>query len=65
MEAIGWASLFYIPGSCMALWCIFWAYCVYDTPHAHPRIKERIFMTHRYFSPLQRWRVVSEKSIGQ
>lgn len=37
----GWPSMFYIGGGVCLLFCLVWAYTVYDSPAEHPRISDR------------------------
>ena len=37
-SSLGWQSIFYFTGGSGILWCICWAFLVYDSPSQHPRI---------------------------
>ncbi|XP_076056045.1 sialin-like isoform X1 [Oratosquilla oratoria] len=40
IEAYGWESAFYLTGILSLIWCLFWAFLVYDSPTQHPRISK-------------------------
>jgi len=37
----GWPSMFYIGGGLCLLFCLVWAFTIYDSPADHPRISRR------------------------
>ena len=37
----GWPSIFYIGGGIGLIFCLIWAFMVYDSPAEHPRISQR------------------------
>ena len=39
-SSLGWQSIFYFTGGSGILWCICWAFLVYDSPSQHPRISQ-------------------------
>ena len=39
-SALGWPSIFYFTGGSGIVWCILWAFLVYDSPSQHPRISK-------------------------
>ena len=42
----GWPSIFYVGGGIGLIFCLIWAFMVYDSPAEHPRIspRERLYI---------------------
>lgn len=40
VEVLGWVYMFYIPGVLSLIWCLLWAYLVFETPQEHPTITQ-------------------------
>lgn len=38
--ALGWEGIFYVQGGLAIVWCLMWAFLVYDTPEKHPLVSE-------------------------